>query len=195
MNYVLTCHETVRYSDTMSMCACACVHACTRARLCHLTNLNHLIGIRVTSCRHRVTFVQSMGTGTQNGRSVNMTTHLHLVSRLRMRGAIPPLLNTYSWRVFNSAMDISHLDKQRGQRTTWRTRAIHNYAAFGSLAITYDSLTPWCRIFEKLIVIHIIKKYPSFMGTEGSLPCSQKPATGSYPEPAESSSPHRSLSP
>jgi hypothetical protein len=30
---------------------------------------------------------------------------------------------------------------------------------------------------------------------EGSSPCSQKPATGPYPEPAESSSPHRSLSP
>jgi hypothetical protein len=31
------------------------------------------------------------------------------------------------------------------------------------------------------------------MEPEGSLPCSQKPATGPYPEPAESSSPHRSL--
>jgi hypothetical protein len=30
---------------------------------------------------------------------------------------------------------------------------------------------------------------------EGSSPCSQKPATAHYPEPAESSSPHRSLSP
>jgi hypothetical protein len=30
---------------------------------------------------------------------------------------------------------------------------------------------------------------------EGSSPCSQKPATGPYSEPAESSSPHRSLSP
>jgi hypothetical protein len=33
------------------------------------------------------------------------------------------------------------------------------------------------------------------MELEGSLPCSQKPATGPYPEPAESSSPHWSLSP
>jgi hypothetical protein len=32
------------------------------------------------------------------------------------------------------------------------------------------------------------------MEPEGSSPCSQKPATGPYPEPAESSSPHRSLS-
>jgi hypothetical protein len=32
------------------------------------------------------------------------------------------------------------------------------------------------------------------MEPEGSLPCSFKPATGPYSEPAESSSPHRSLS-
>jgi hypothetical protein len=34
-----------------------------------------------------------------------------------------------------------------------------------------------------------------FMEPEGLSPCLQKPATGPYPEPAESSSPHRSLSP
>jgi hypothetical protein len=33
------------------------------------------------------------------------------------------------------------------------------------------------------------------MESEGSLPYSQKPAIGPYPEPAESSSPHRALSP
>jgi hypothetical protein len=33
------------------------------------------------------------------------------------------------------------------------------------------------------------------MEPEGSLPCSQKLAIGPYPEPAESSSPHQSLSP
>jgi hypothetical protein len=33
------------------------------------------------------------------------------------------------------------------------------------------------------------------MEPEGSLPCSQKPAIGSYPEPGVSSLPHRSLSP
>jgi hypothetical protein len=55
-------------------------------------------------------------------------------------------------------------------------------------------LTPWCRIlFEKLIVTQCIKKYRYlFMEPKGSSSCSQKPTTGPYPEPAESSSPHRS---
>jgi hypothetical protein len=29
---------------------------------------------------------------------VNLTSHVHLMPRLRMRGAIPPLANTSSWR-------------------------------------------------------------------------------------------------
>jgi len=46
------------------------------------------------------------------------------------------------------------------------------------------------------IIWKAFKKYPAFfMEPEGSLPCSQKPATGPYPELAESSSPHRFLSP
>jgi hypothetical protein len=61
--------------------------------------------------------------------------------------------------------------------------------------LTY-SLIPWCRIkFEKLIVTQLIRKHPAFMAPEGSSPCSQKSATGPYPEPDEFSSPHRSLSP
>jgi hypothetical protein len=50
-------------------------------------------------------------------------------------------------------------------------------------------------LFKKLIVTQLVKKYPLFMEPEGSLLFSQKPATGLYPEPTESSSPHRSLLP
>jgi hypothetical protein len=39
------------------------------------------------------------------------------------------------------------------------------------------------------------KYHTFFMETEGSLPCSQKPAIGPYPEPVESSSPNWSLFP
>jgi len=58
-------------------------------------------------------------------------------------------------------------------------------------------LTPWRRVlFGKLIVTQLVKQQRAFfVELEGSLPCSQKPATGTYPKPAESSSPHRSLSP
>jgi hypothetical protein len=44
------------------------------------------------------------------------------------------------------------------------------------------SLTPCCRILlEKLTVTQLVKYYPVFfMEPEGSLPCSQKPATGPY---------------
>jgi hypothetical protein len=63
------------------------------------------------------------------------------------------------------------------------------------IMITY-SLTPWCRIFfEKLTVSQLVKQPTFFMEPKGSLLSSQKPAPGPYPEPAESSSPHRSLSP
>jgi len=58
-------------------------------------------------------------------------------------------------------------------------------------------LTPWCRIlFEKLTVTQPVKeKSVFFMEPEGSLLCSQNPIIGLYPEPDESRSPHRSLSP
>jgi hypothetical protein len=64
------------------------------------------------------------------------------------------------------------------------------------LVAKYEGI-PWGRIlFEKLIVTQLIKNILSFfMEPEGSSPCSKNPATGPYPETAESSLPHRSLSP
>jgi hypothetical protein len=76
------------------------------------------------------------------------------------------------------------------------TANIEAFVKVVTYLLTY-LLTPWCRIlFENLIVTQPVKKYPAFfMEPEGSLPFSQKPTIGPYPEPAESSSPHRSLSP
>ena len=40
---------------------------------------------------------------------------------------------------------------------------------------------------EKLIGPELVKKFPAFYGTEGSLPHSQAPATCPYPEPDQPS--------
>jgi hypothetical protein len=37
-------------------------------------------------------------------------------------------------------------------------------------------------VLEKLKVAHVIKTFPAFMGTRGSLPCSQEPAIGMFPQ-------------
>jgi len=46
--------------------------------------------------------------------------------------------------------------------------------------------TPWSRVLEKLTVNQIVKKYPNFIEPQSSLPCSQGPAIGFYPEPGAS---------
>jgi hypothetical protein len=48
---------------------------------------------------------------------------------------------------------------------------------------------------KSLLLLLTSSKISRFLTEPEGSPCSQKPATGPYPEPAVSSSPHRSLSP
>jgi hypothetical protein len=43
---------------------------------------------------------------------------------------------------------------------------------------------------EKLIVTHLVKKFPASYRNRGSLLCPRQPATGPYPEPEESNQRH-----
>jgi hypothetical protein len=60
------------------------------------------------------------------------------------------------------------------------------------LEVIMDSYitTPTCRVLlEKLTVTQLVKKFPTFIKPESSLPCSQQPATGPYPK-SDESNPH-----
>jgi hypothetical protein len=56
--------------------------------------------------------------------------------------------------------------------------------------ILFRTLTARSRVLVgKTIVVHLVKKFPTFMGSEDSVPFLQDPATETYPEPVESA-PH-----
>jgi len=57
-------------------------------------------------------------------------------------------------------------------------------------------LTPWCRkLFEKLIITQLVENALLSYGTRRFVTVFTKARHWTYTEPAESSSPHRSLSP
>jgi hypothetical protein len=56
-----------------------------------------------------------------------------------------------------------------------------------------DVKTAWSYASTLLYILRS-ENSPAFMDPEDSLSCSQKPATGPYPEPGESSSHHHTLS-
>jgi hypothetical protein len=95
-----------------------------------------------------------------------------------------------------------------GEKQMWNSRSYcltNNYLTY-PIQTLYPAAVPDIRDLHlvprsrvsgaiPLTVTHLIKQYLAFfMEHEISLPCSQKPAIGPYPEPAESNSPHRSLS-
>lgn len=43
---------------------------------------------------------------------------------------------------------------------------------------------PWSRVLKKLIVTQLERNFLPFMGLKGSSSSSQKPSTGTYPEPS-----------
>jgi hypothetical protein len=60
--------------------------------------------------------------------------------------------------------------------------------------VSAQQLTPCSRVLEKLVVTQLVEKLLAFMEPEGSLPCSQEPVPGSYPETdASISRPHNLL--
>jgi hypothetical protein len=72
-------------------------------------------------------------------------------------------------------------------RVWWRDRILLNSECFTARKYKYaHSLTELSPSW-KLPVVQPLKNFPAFYGTEGSLPYSQEPSTGPYPEPYQSS--------
>jgi hypothetical protein len=58
-----------------------------------------------------------------------------------------------------------------------------------------NRLTLWrWALLEKPLVVQLLKNFPTFYGTKGSLPCSQEPSTGPCLKPDQSSTYHSILS-
>jgi hypothetical protein len=100
-----------------------------------------------------------------------------------------------------AAVSCRHL--QEVKLYSWTEKALYTH---NQVNVLVKRRTQWQGvIFTYSMVQNILWKADSHsacqtissfvMKPEGSLPCSQKPATGPYPEPAESSLLHRYLSP
>jgi hypothetical protein len=111
-------------------------------------------------------------------------------------GSIYKASGTWDWKFLtrcyvNTAVKLSfHMSTKMPrvvERFLSRTRNVYLYTR--PLWHHATMLTPWSRVLEKLVVTQLVKNLPPFMEPDGSLPCSQKPATGPYHEP-DKPSPH-----
>jgi hypothetical protein len=84
---------------------------------------------------------------------------------------------------------------KRGSRISVRIILTNFLQFFVSHGLDNSYLSPWSRVLlEKPPVAQLLKNFTTFYGTRSSLPCSQEPSTGSYPEPDQSSPYHPILS-
>jgi hypothetical protein len=80
-------------------------------------------------------------------------------------------------------------------RKSWVITSNYGMVSSFHMISSHYSLTtyppPWSwALLEKPSVAQLLKNFPNFMDPEGSLPCSQEPFTGHYPEPDQFSSYH-----
>jgi hypothetical protein len=99
-----------------------------------------------------------------------------------MSGAIPPLLQ-YAFMAWSSV-------KAQGQLYLYRHEIFHVFMN-SSLVFSFSVwkvilFTPWSRVLQKLTVTQ--SNSLPIMEPNGSLPYTQEPNTGSYPDPHESRS-------
>jgi len=77
-----------------------------------------------------------------------------------------------------SANSLDEIHKQEEVVFVWN----YDLSIRQKVVILCFQQTPWSRAFsEKLTVSHLVKNSESFMESEGSLPCSQQPATRHLP--------------
>jgi hypothetical protein len=96
-----------------------------------------------------------------------------------MRGAVFPLLNMPSWRGAPSTGTTLPL--------LLLLLLLLSLLLLLLLLLLFYNFLNVRDLLEKLIIAEMFKKFPAFLESEVSLPCSQQPATGPYPEPHASS--------
>ena len=116
---------------------------------------------------------------------------LHKVNAKLQRDNKNIIANNINFAYFIFVKNTRHIFKQFCSASSSflsHVLAIISVPPNSTVLVMRHLLTPWFRILlEKLTVLQLVKKFPNFMETEGSLPHSQVPATCPYPDPSRSS--------